>query len=65
MKIHNSKIKYIVKLEIIVMIQVLQYRGNARSICSLKYKLPQEITGSFYNCPNYDHHFIKKDFVRQ
>ena len=41
------------------------YRSAARSICNLKFKLPNEIPVVFHNASNYDYHFIIKDLANE
>ena len=40
-----------------------KYRGAAHSICSLKFKVPNEIPVVFHNGSNYDYHFIIKELA--
>ena len=54
------KLKTIGKLQIIVIIQVGKYRAAARSICNLKFNVPNESPVPFHNGSNYDLHFIIK-----
>ena len=37
-----------------------EYRGAARSICNLKYSVPEKIHIAFHNGSNYNYHFIIK-----
>ena len=50
------RINYIVKLDIIVIIQ--KCRNTAHSICNLKYSVPTNIPIVFHNRSSYDYHFI-------
>ena len=34
-----------------------KFRGVARSICNLNYKVPQEITAKIHNGSTYDYHY--------
>ena len=38
-----------------------KYRGDAQSICNLKYSVPKKIPIVFNNGCNYDYHFIIKE----
>ena len=40
------------------------FRGAARSICSLRYKTPKEISIVFHNGSTYDYHFIIKKLAK-
>ena len=40
-----------------------KYRGAARDICNLRYKLPKEIPVVFHNGSTYDYHFIIKELA--
>ena len=66
MKINITKIKNIVELEIIVIIQ-----GNTEmlrilhSICNLKYSVPKEIPIVFHNGSNYDYHIVIKELAEK
>ena len=42
-----------------------KYRGAARSICNLKFTVPNEIDVVFHDGLNYDHYFIIKDLVNE
>ena len=42
-----------------------KYRGAAHSICSLKFKVPNEIPVVFHNGSNYDYHFIIKELANK
>ena len=37
-----------------------KYRGTARNICNLLYKIKKEIFIAFHNGTNYDYHFVIK-----
>ena len=41
-----------------------KYRGAARSICNLKYKVPKEIPVVFHNGSKYDYHFIINELAK-
>ena len=62
MKVNAVKIKNIVKLEIIVMMQPYI---EVIHICNLKYKTPKEICTIFHNEYKYDFHFIIKDLAKE
>ena len=38
-----------------------KYRGAAHSSCNLKFNVPNEIPGVFYNGSSYDYHFVIKE----
>ena len=57
-KINMLKIKNIVKLGAIVIIQ--EYRGAAHNICDLKYSVLKGISIVFHNESKSDYNFIKK-----
>ena len=61
MKVNALKIKNIVKLEIIVM---MQPNIEVIHICNLKYKTPKEICTIFHNEYKYDFHFIIRDLAK-
>ena len=42
-----------------------KYRGTERSICNLKFNVPNEIHTVFHNDPNYDYHFIIKELENE
>ena len=42
-----------------------KYRGEAHSICNLRYKIPKEIPVVFHNGSTYDYHFIIKKLARE
>ena len=42
-----------------------KYRGAARDICNLRYKIPKEIPVVFHNGSTYDYHFIIKELVKE
>ena len=42
-----------------------KYRGAARNICNLRYKVPKEIPVVFHNGSTYDYHFIIKELVKE
>ena len=42
-----------------------KYRGAARNICNLRYKIPKEIPVVFHNGSTYDYHFIIKELVKE
>ena len=42
-----------------------KYRGAARNICNLRYKVPKEIPIVFHNGSTYDYHFIIKELVQE
>ena len=67
LKINMWKIKNIVKLEIIVIIQenIGEYRGDAHSICNLKYSVPKNIPIIFHNGSHNDCHFIIKELAEE
>ena len=64
LKVNILKIKNIVKLVTIVIVQV-NCRGTAHSICSWKYSVPKEIPIVFHNGSNYDYYFILKQLVEE
>ena len=41
-----------------------EYRGDAHSICNLKYSLPKNMLIIFHNGSNYDYHAIIKEFQK-
>ena len=43
---------------------ISKYRGQAHSVCNLRYKTPKEIP-VFHNGSKYDHHFIIKELVEE
>ena len=42
-----------------------KYRCEKHSICNLKFNVHSEISVNFYNCSNYDYHFIIKELAKQ
>ena len=42
-----------------------EFRGDAHSICNLKYNLPKKIPIVSQNGCNYDYHFIQKELVEE
>ena len=42
-----------------------KYRGAARDICNLRYKIPKEIPVVFHNGSTYDYHFIIKELAEE
>ena len=42
-----------------------KYRGAARNICNLRYKIPKEIPSVFHDGSTYDYHFIIKELVKE
>ena len=42
-----------------------KYRGAEYSICSLKFKVPNEISVVFHNGSKYDYHFIIKELANE
>ena len=42
-----------------------QYRGASRSICNLRYQIPNEIPVAFHNGSTYDYHFIIKQLAKE
>ena len=42
-----------------------EYRGDAHSICNLKYSIPKKIPIVFHNGSNYYYHFIIKELVEE
>ena len=42
-----------------------EYRSALRSICYLKYSVPEKIPIAFHNGSSYDHHFIIKDLAEE
>ena len=42
-----------------------KFRGDAHSICNLRYKVPHEISVKIHNGSKYDHHFIIKEFAEE
>ena len=42
-----------------------KYRGAARNICNLRYKIPKEIPIVFHNGFTYNYHFITKKLVKE
>ena len=41
------------------------YRGDAHSICNLRYRIPHEIPVKFHNGASYDYHFIIKELAEE
>ena len=58
------KIKITETLEIIDILQS-KYRGAARSICNLRFNVPDEIPVIFCNGSNYDYNFIMKELPNE
>ena len=42
-----------------------KYRGAARNICNLRYKIPKEIPVVFHNGSTYDYQFIIKNLAEE
>ena len=42
-----------------------KYRGATHSICNLEFNVPNGIPVIFYNCSNYDYHFVVKDLANK
>ena len=42
-----------------------KFRGAARSICNLRYKVPQEIPVKIHNGSKYDYHFIIRELAEE
>ena len=42
-----------------------KYRGEAHSICNLKFNVPNEIPVAFHNGSNYDYHFVIKELANE
>ena len=42
-----------------------KFRGAAHSICSFRYKVPQEIPVKFHNGSKYDYHFIIRELAEE
>ena len=42
-----------------------EYRGDAHSICNLKYSVSKNIPIAFHNGSNYDNHFIIKELAEE
>ena len=64
--IHLLKIKNIIKVAIIVIIQVdIKWIYATHSICNLKYSIPKKITTIFHNTSNYDYHVIIKELAEE
>ena len=42
-----------------------KYRGAARNMCNLRYKVPKEIPIVFHNGSTYDYHFIIKELLKK
>ena len=63
--INMWRIKNIVKLEIIVIVTSIEYRGDTPSICNLKYSVPKKIPTASYNGFTYDYDFIIKDLTEE
>ena len=66
-KINIWKIKNIVKLKIIAIIQenIGGGGGAAHSICNLKYSVPTKFPIVFHNGSNYDYDFIIKRLTEE
>ena len=63
--INMWRIKNIVKLEIIVIVTSIEYRGDTPSIYNLKYSVPKKIPTASYNGFTYDYDFIIKDLTEE
>ena len=63
MNVNDGKIKNIVKIDVIVIIQ--EDIGAMHSICTLKYSLPKKNPIVFHNGSNYDYHFLIKDLAEE
>ena len=63
MNVNDGKIKNIVKIDVIVIIQ--EDIGAMHSICNLKYSLPKKNPIVFHNGSNYDYHFFIKDLAEE
>ena len=63
MNVNDGKIKNIVKIDVIVIIQ--EEIGAMHSICNLKYSLPKKNPIVFHNGSNYDYHFLIKDLAEE
>ena len=63
MNVNDGKIKNIVKIDVIVIIQ--EDIGAMHSICNLKYSLPKKNPIVFHNGSNYDYHFLIKDLAEE
>ena len=63
MNVNDGKIKNIVKIDVIVIIQ--EDIGAMHSICNLKYSLPKKNPIVFRNGSNYDYHFLIKDLAEE
>ena len=63
MNVNDGKIKNIVKIDAIVIIQ--EDIGAMHSICNLKYSLPKKNPIVFHNGSNYDYHFLIKDLAEE
>ena len=59
------RIKNIVKLEIIVIVTSIEYRGDTPSIYNLEYSVPKKIPTATYNGFTYDYGFIIKDLTEE
>ena len=42
-----------------------KYRGDARDVCNLRYKIPKEIPVVFHNGSAYNYHFIIKELAEE
>ena len=65
LRINMRRIKNIVKLEIIVIVTSIEYRGDTPSIYNLKYSVPKKIPTASYNGFTYDYDFIIKDLTEE
>ena len=63
MNVNDGKIKNIVKIDVIVIIQ--EDIGAMHSICNLKYSLPKKNPIVFHNGSDYDYHFLIKDLAEE
>ena len=65
LRINMWRIKDIVKLEIIVIVTSIEYRGDTLSIYYLKYSVPKKIPTASYNGFTYDYDFIIKGLTEE
>ena len=42
-----------------------KFRGDAQSICNLRYKVPQKIPVNIHNGSKYDYHFIIRELPEE
>ena len=64
-KMNMWKIKNIVKIEIIAIIQRNIEVGAQHSVCNLKYSVPKKIFVAFHNGSNYDYLFTMTESVEE